>query len=145
MRPRLLLPAALAIMGIAVGDACTAPNEQTLVISAVFPPADLVRRLPVSPAHNYDTDPVTMTVSLQMIGDSNHNTLKSNTMKYTINLCYGCLQNNVGPCCAAAVNAGLCSPAQDAPIDCCSNDGVHFTCPAAMLPGSLCADGGTGP
>src|SRR5262245_10478182 len=38
MKPRLVVTWALAFSGILAGDACTAPNEQSLVIDGVFAP-----------------------------------------------------------------------------------------------------------
>jgi hypothetical protein len=235
MKPRLLVTWALALGGILSSDACTAPNEQTLVIAAVFPPAPgstggtcgvggseiASGLLDVTLAQGFhsgyllfpsalnkqisnasfnrgietnqiiiDTARIDITlfggatlssdctsfdenvyayvrpaeevsvpvqlipsacvaklnapdgssaqVSMQFIGTSNNNTVKSNTMKFTVNLCKGCLQNNVGACCAAAANVGLCNPGQDAPIDCCTNGAGATVCPAAMVAGSAC-------
>jgi hypothetical protein len=82
-------------------------------------------------------------VSLQFIGQSNNNTIKSNTMRFTVNLCSGCLMHNLGPCCAAATNFGLCNPGQDAALDCCMNGTGAAVCPAAVVPGSACGDAGS--
>ena len=239
MKPRLLVTWALAMGGMLASDACTAPNEQTLVIDAVFAPAAGIANgacgsgtsevasglLDVTLAQGFhsgyllfpsalnkqvsnasfnrgietnqiiiDTARIDITlfggaslssdctsfdetvyayvrpaesvaipvqlippacvaklnapdgssaqVSLQFIGTSNNNTVKSNTMKFTVNLCKGCLQNNIGPCCTAATNLGLCNPGQDATVDCCTDGTGATVCPAAVLAGSACGDAG---
>ena len=237
MKPRLLVTWALALGGIVAGDACTAPNEQTLVIAEVFAPTTAVTgggacgagtsqvasglldvtlaqgfhsgyllfpsalnkqianapfnrgietnqviidtaRIDITPfggaalspdCTSFDEnvyayvrpaesvavpvelipsacvskltapDGSSVQVSMQFVGTSNNNTVKSNTMKFTVNLCKGCLQNNVGACCMPAVNFGLCNPGQDAPIDCCTNGTGQTVCPAAMIAGSACS------
>jgi hypothetical protein len=241
MKPRLLVTWALAMGGILASDACTAPNEQTLVIAEVFAPAiassggacgvgdsqiasgllDVTlaqgfhtgyllfpsalnkqisnaqfnrgietnqiiidtARVDITPfggatvssdCTSFDEnvyayvrpaelvavpvelipsgcvsklnapDGSSVQVSLQFVGTSNNNTVKSNTMKFTVNLCKGCLQNNVGACCMTANNLGLCNPGQDAPIDCCTDGTGATVCPAAMIAGSACSGADAG-
>jgi len=112
--------------------------EESAAVPVELLPADLVKHLTVS-GNAYAQ------VSLQFIGQSNNNTIKSNTMKFTVNLCAGCLIHQVGACCAAAMNLGLCNPGQDAPVDCCTNGSGATVCPAAIVAGSPCATTDAGP
>ena len=111
--------------------------QESVAVPVELIPADLVKHLTLS-------GNAFAQVSLQFIGQSNNNTIKSNTMKFTVNLCMGCLVHNVGACCAAALNFGLCNPGQDAPVDCCTNSTGATVCPATAIAGSACSttDGG---
>src|SRR5262249_34012339 len=114
------------------------PPESSAAVPVELIPADLVKHLTLS-GHAYAV------VSLQFIGESNNNTIKSNAMKFTVNLCAGCLIHQVGPCCAMATNFGLCNPGQDAPVDCCTSGTGATVCPAAMVAGSACSTTDAGP
>src|SRR5262249_48789369 len=74
------------------------PPQQSATIPVDVIPAALVKTLPPLDPNNA----AYAQVKVQFIGESNHTTIKSNVMKFTVNLCDGCLVRQVGACCSMA-------------------------------------------
>jgi hypothetical protein len=76
----------------------------------------------------------TLTVNLrvQALGTTNSGmTMQSDPFNFPVEVCNGCLVANVSPCpfASAPANPGnACNPAQDAPVDCCTEQGA-LICP----------------
>jgi hypothetical protein len=105
--------------------------EVTLPVHAI--PSTIVGKIAASAQPD-----TTAMVQMRLVGTTSDYDVKSNTISFPVRLCKGCLVHNVGPCCAAAANPGLCN-AQDVPVDCCSdNGGQTFTCPAQKNPTTVC-------
>lgn len=79
---------------------------------------------------------VTLETTTQLFGILGGSTLDTKEFPYSIDVCNGCMVNNVGPCATftGEVNneGGKCNPLQDAPlVDCCTQDG-ELVCPAIV-------------
>ena len=72
-------------------------------------------------------------VKLTVIGERDGSDIRSNTMEYAIEICSGCLLQDMGSCAAFTGEASVntCNVAQDEPAVCCesSTDG-SLVCPA---------------
>jgi hypothetical protein len=77
---------------------------------------------------------LTLNVRVEALGTTtNGTTMTSDPFNYPIQVCNGCLVGNVAPCPLKTVtNAGnACNPAQDAIVDCCTDNGA-LICPATV-------------
>ena len=79
-------------------------------------------------------------VKLQIVGERGGTTIESNTIRYPITLCNGCLIKNIGYCDSATFPDPLaegqsCNKSQDEPLDCCQDPNAQgadatYRCPA---------------
>jgi hypothetical protein len=78
---------------------------------------------------------LTVDLTIQALGTTNSGThMQSDPFHFPVRVCSGCLANNVGPCPLAAAPTGEgngCNPAQDVPVDCCTDNGA-LICPATV-------------
>lgn len=77
---------------------------------------------------------VTLQTTTQLFGVLGGSTLDTKEFAYSIDVCNGCLVNNLGPCATftGEINneGGKCNPLQDTSlVDCCTEDGL-LVCPA---------------
>jgi hypothetical protein len=85
---------------------------------------------------NFGVEP-SLTVELQIavLGTTNSGQhMTSDPFRFPVQLCSGCLVANVAPCPYTFIplNPGnSCNPAQDVPIDCCTNNG-ELICPPTV-------------
>ena len=72
---------------------------------------------------------------VRAFGDKLDGRIKSDVFTYPIRVCDGCLINRITTCPASApvLKGGVCNPAQDVPVDCCTQ-GVDLVCPASSAP-----------
>lgn len=97
-------------------------------------PVALAQQLAAS--GSFGTEPsVVFNLKIQALGTTNSGrSLQSDPFDYPVEVCAGCLARNLGPCRSAATPANLgngCNPAQDEPVDCCTDNGV-LVCPATV-------------
>jgi hypothetical protein len=82
------------------------------------------------------SDRVLLLVDVQLVGTLNNGDFNSQTFRFPVEVCSGCLAQSVGACSSLSTSfmpvneGGNCNPLQDAPVDCCSNDTGGFVCPA---------------
>jgi len=78
---------------------------------------------------------LTVELTIQALGTTNSGThMESDPFHFPVQVCSGCLANNIGPCPLAAAPTNLgngCNPAQDVPVDCCTENGA-LICPATV-------------
>jgi hypothetical protein len=79
---------------------------------------------------------LTVDLTVSALGTTNSGShMTSDPFHFPLQICSGCLATSLGPCSALSVapaNMGnACNPAQDAPVDCCSNNGA-LICPSPM-------------
>lgn len=79
-------------------------------------------------------DRTTMDISVYLFGRLGGSDIRTQDFSYTIDVCNGCLINDVGPCSALSGDAtntgGNCNPLQDtAFVDCCTENET-LICPA---------------
>ncbi len=78
---------------------------------------------------------LTVDLTVSALGTTNTGThMTSDPFHFPLQICSGCLTTSLGPCSSsvAAANMGnACNPAQDAPVDCCSNNGA-LICPSPV-------------
>lgn len=76
---------------------------------------------------------VVFNLKIQAVGTTNSGrSLQSDPFNYPVEVCAGCLVAHLAPCPYIAAPANLgngCNPAQDEPVDCCTDNGV-LVCPA---------------
>jgi hypothetical protein len=76
---------------------------------------------------------VVFKLKIQALGTTNSGrSLQSDPFDYPVEVCAGCLVAGRAPCTSAAAPANPgngCNPAQDEPVDCCTDNGV-LVCPA---------------
>jgi hypothetical protein len=77
----------------------------------------------------------TLNLRVQALGTTTFGTeMQSDPFNFPLEICIGCLVANVQACpfTSAPTNTGnACNPAQDAPVDCCTQDGV-LICPPTV-------------
>lgn len=78
----------------------------------------------------------TLDVRVQMFGTRGGGEITSQTFRYPVQVCAGCLVEDVGACALLdpsfeAATGGTCNPAQDAILECCDN---FMVCPAMPPP-----------
>jgi hypothetical protein len=77
----------------------------------------------------------TLNLSIQALGTTTTGTeMQSDPFNFPLQVCVGCLVANVQACpyASAPANPGnACNPAQDAPVDCCTQNGV-LLCPPTV-------------
>jgi hypothetical protein len=88
-------------------------------------------------AGNLDASPsLTVNLKIQALGSTNTGrSMQSDPFNFPVSVCAGCLAANLGPCplSAAPPNPGnSCNPAQDQPVDCCTENGALFCGSAAV-------------
>ncbi len=79
-------------------------------------------------------------VKLQVVGERGGTSIESNTIRFPVTLCNGCLIKNIGYCDSATFPDPLaeghsCNQSQDEPLDCCQDPqaqgaDVTYRCPA---------------
>jgi hypothetical protein len=78
---------------------------------------------------------MTLKLTIQAIGRTNSGTgMQSDPFEFPLRVCSGCLVENVSACPYAATPADQgepCNPAQDLPVDCCTENGA-LVCPATV-------------
>ncbi|HXJ21542.1 MAG TPA: hypothetical protein VMT03_15060 [Polyangia bacterium] len=78
---------------------------------------------------------LTLNARVQALGTTTNGTsMTSDPFNYPIEVCSGCLIGNLGPCPykTTPTNLGnVCNPAQDAVVDCCTDNGT-LICPAVV-------------
>lgn len=74
---------------------------------------------------------LTLNLRVQAVGATNSGrSLTSDPFNFPLQVCNGCLVHNVSPCpYMAALPGNACNPAQDLPVDCCTENG-NLICPA---------------
>ena len=81
---------------------------------------------------------LTVDLTIQALGTTNSGThMQSDPFHFPVQVCSGCLVANVPPSCpltAAPANTGnSCNPAQDIPVDCCTDNGALICPPTVAL------------
>ena len=78
---------------------------------------------------------LTVDLTIQALGTTNSGThMQSDPFLFPVQVCSGCLVANVASCpvTAAPANTGnACNPAQDLPVDCCTDNGA-LICPPTV-------------
>ncbi len=78
---------------------------------------------------------LTVDLTIQALGTTNGGThMQSDPFHFPVQVCSGCLANNIGPCplpAAPTAQGNGCNPAQDLPVDCCTENGA-LVCPATV-------------
>ncbi len=87
-------------------------------------------------AGGISTEPsLTVDLQIQALGKTNSGlSMQSDPFEFPVQVCNGCLVANVAPCpyAAAPANPGnSCNPAQDVPVDCCTDNGA-LLCPPTV-------------
>ena len=85
---------------------------------------------------NLDTTrSLTVNLKIQALGSTNTGrSMQSDPFDFPVSVCAGCLVANIAPCPYGATPANpgnACNPAQDQPVDCCT-DNDTLICPAAV-------------
>lgn len=100
-------------------------------------PAELIAKIAPKLAA-VTTTPIPSTVldvRVQFFGTRAGDDVSSNTFRYPVEVCHGCLTNVLGPCDMLPDGepraGGVCGPDQDGVTDCCvAADGTTLVCPA---------------
>jgi len=71
--------------------------------------------------------------SVRSLGKTLSGDVTSDSFRYPIQLCDGCLMDNLGPCPVAASAGNQCYMGQDSSTGCCTQNGQFF-CPATVAP-----------
>jgi hypothetical protein len=84
------------------------------------------------------TSSIQLIASVTIVGELDGDGIESNTFKYPIEVCDGCMQNLIGACLGLdptteIAGGGACNPLQDGVIDCCTGDGGELVCPAVPI------------
>lgn len=91
---------------------------------------DLASSLP-----NVD-DRTLILADVQLVGTLNNGDFSSQSFRFPVNVCNGCLVGDLGNCSDIATTfdptnvGGVCNPFQDAPVDCCRDASGGLVCPA---------------
>jgi len=101
----------------------------TAAVTSAFP-AETALRLRDSNVlsdHSY----IRVTADVRAVGATRTGGVTSDTFRYPIRICDGCLINSITACPAsgAVLTGGICNAGQDAPVDCCMQ-GTELICPA---------------
>ena len=102
----------------------------------IVPPELLALIAPKLAAMTTDPSPSTMLdVRVQFFGTRAGSDVSSNTFRYPVQVCHGCLTNALGPCdtLSSSIEArvgGVCGPDQDGVVDCCLAADSSLVCPA---------------
>jgi hypothetical protein len=90
-------------------------------------------------ANFLDENPVEVIATAKIFGQIDGTNVTGGAYDFPIDVCQGCLVNNLGTC--ASLNAstmlhtgGTCNPLQDALLDCCTNDAGKTVCPPVVPP-----------
>jgi hypothetical protein len=80
---------------------------------------------------------VQVIADVQVYGTMDGNDIDSNTFHYPIDVCNGCLYQNLGDCTALpegymGTEGGKCQALQDGVLECCNSGGTEI-CPAAYI------------
>jgi hypothetical protein len=106
---------------------------QLSAVTAAFPVA-LAQQLAAAGGIGTESS-LTVDLTIQALGTTNSGThMESDPFHFPVQICSGCLVANVAPCPFAAAPANLgntCNPAQDLPIDCCTDNGA-LLCPPTV-------------
>ena len=111
-----------------------APGETKSLQVNVIPP-NLAGRLSVAPGTF-----VEVVAKVQLVGERGGSNISTNSIKFPITLCNGCLITNIGSCSAATFPDTIylghtCNLSQDDPLHCCQDAAVTgsenpYRCPA---------------
>ncbi len=81
-------------------------------------------------------NPVQLLASVTIFGDLDGSTVESNTFKYPVEICDGCLTNVLGSCVGLEASevgtGGACNLLQDGVLDCCTASDDSLVCPAVV-------------
>lgn len=104
------------------------PSDLLAASVDVFP-GELARW--VFDTHVLDEGAMTVEIAVRARGRRAAGAIESDTFKYPLHLCDGCLVRSVAACPAAGpvLEGNKCNPAQDVPVDCCI-EGDSLVCPA---------------
>ena len=76
----------------------------------------------------------TVTASVVIYGTMGGNEIDSNPFQYPVTVCNNCIVNNLGACLGLTTTmvrtGNPCNPFQDGVVDCCTDAGGGFVCPA---------------
>ena len=102
----------------------------TAIISVELLPAQLIASCSVS-----GTDTIDVVAEVQFFGQMDGGDIESTTFRYPVQVCDGCLIEDLGMCAdltgSESVSTGSsCNPFQDLPITCCTNSSGQQICPA---------------
>lgn len=80
---------------------------------------------------------VAVQASVKIFGEMGGGTVETNSYSYTIDVCDGCMTQNLGACTAladtfVATEGGLCNPSQDIVLQCCTKSDMTVQCPASF-------------
>ena len=83
-------------------------------------------------------NPVQILASVSIVGTLDGSDVSSNTFKYPIEVCDGCMTTILGACDAIpedtdAKQGGVCQPLQDGLLDCCTAGDGTLVCPAVPV------------
>jgi hypothetical protein len=83
--------------------------------------------------------PVQIQASITVVGELDGDGIESNTFKYPVEVCDGCMTNQLGPCLGLSdeveySTGGVCNTKQDGALDCCTAEDGSLTCPAVAIP-----------
>lgn len=83
-------------------------------------------------------NPVQIMASVTIVGELDGDTIESNTFKYPVEVCDGCMRNVLGPCLGLPEETeisqgGVCNTDQDGALDCCTAEDGSLTCPAIPI------------
>ena len=106
---------------------------QLSAIVAAFP-VGLAQKLAATGGIGQDPS-LTVDLTIQALGTTNTGThMQSDPFHFPVQVCSGCLVASVSPCSSPAGSGNLgntCNPAQDLPVDCCTENGA-LICPPTV-------------
>jgi hypothetical protein len=104
------------------------PGGGLLAAAVGVVPGELARRIQTMKLA--DGPGASVMVRVMAVGSRSLGEVESREFAYPVQLCQGCLVADLRACPYAPVHLGNpCNPAQDAPIDCCTQ-GSELSCPA---------------
>ncbi len=113
------------------------PNGGMQTFHLEIVPSELIAKIaPKLAAMTTDPTPSTiLDVRVQFFGTRAGDDVSSNTFRYPVEVCHGCLTNVLGPCdtLSSSIEArvgGVCGPDQDGVVDCCLAADSSLVCPA---------------
>jgi len=85
------------------------------------------------------TNSIQLSANITIVGELDGDSVESNTFKYPVEVCDGCMRNVLGPCLGldeglAISQGGVCNTNQDGQLDCCTAADGSLTCPAIEIP-----------
>jgi hypothetical protein len=104
--------------------------QSTAILTVELLPAQLIASCSVS-----GDDVVDVVAEIQFFGEMDGGDLESTTFRYPVQVCDGCLVEDLGMCAdltgsESISNGSSCNPYQDYPVTCCTNSSGQEICPA---------------